>query len=161
MNFIQTPTESNSRTSDAVANLFPGYFALVMATGIVSISAHLLEMTATSWPLLYINIVAYLVLVLLLLVRIVRFFPRVLADIGDHVRGPGFFTLVAGTCMLGSQLVIVAGQYGAAAVLWFVGLVLWAVPTQFTTYPRRTSQTTPTEAAIATKMPSWRHPHPC
>src|SRR5436305_1328247 len=75
----------------------------------------------------FINIAAYLVLVLLLLIRIIRYFPRVLADIGDHVRGPGFFTVVAGTCVLGSQLIIVAGQFEAAKILWFVGLVLWAV----------------------------------
>ena len=119
--------ESSSKIGEAIANLFPGYFALVMATGIVSISAHLLEMKVVSWLLLFINIPAFLVLVALLLIRIVRFFPRVLADIGDHVRGPGFFTVVAGTCVLGSQLVIVAGQFQAAAVLWFAGLLLWAI----------------------------------
>ena len=112
---------------EAIADLFPGYFALVMATGIASISAHLLEIKAVSWPLLFINIAAYFVLVLLLLIRIVRFLPRVLADLGDHVRGPGFFTLVAGTCVLGSQLIIVAGEYQAAKVLWFVGLITWVV----------------------------------
>ncbi len=68
---------------------------------------------------------AYSVLWLLLLIRLVRFFPRVKADIMDHVRGPGFFTVVAGTCVLGSQLVILAGQYRAASVLWLVGLLLW------------------------------------
>ena len=98
-----------------------------MATGIVSISAHLLETKAVSWPLLYINVAAYLVLVLLLLVRIVRFFPRVIADLGDHVRGPGFFTVAAGTCVLGTQLIVVAEQLQAAAVLWFVGLLLWVI----------------------------------
>jgi len=39
--------------------------------------------------------------------------------------GPGFFTVVAGTCVLGSQLVILAGQYRAATVLWLIGLLLW------------------------------------
>jgi hypothetical protein len=43
----------------AAANLFPGYFALVMATGIVSIAAHLLGMRALAWALLGINVVAY------------------------------------------------------------------------------------------------------
>ncbi len=31
------------RLAEAVEHLFPGYFALVMATGIVSIAAHLLD----------------------------------------------------------------------------------------------------------------------
>src|SRR5205085_759349 len=40
---------------------------------------------------------------------------------------PGFFTVVAGTCVLGSQLVIVAGRERAALALWLAGLLLWAV----------------------------------
>ena len=119
--------KDNNLVGNAIANLFPGYFALVMATGIVSISAYLLGFEAVAWPLVFINIAAYLVLVVLLLVRIVMYFPRVIDDLGDHVRGPGFFTVVAGTCVLGSQLIIVAGQFGAAKVLWFVGLILWAI----------------------------------
>ncbi|MGH7783350.1 MAG: tellurite resistance/C4-dicarboxylate transporter family protein [Candidatus Binatia bacterium] len=124
---MKSSTENNSKSGEAIANLFPGYFALVMATGIVSISGHLLGFEAIAWPLVFINIAAYLVLILLLLIRVIWFFPRVVADIGDHVRGPGFFTVAAGTCILGSQLIIVTGQFGAAKLLWFVGLILWAI----------------------------------
>lgn len=124
---MKESSEENGKISEAIANLFPGYFALVMATGIVSIAAHLLEMNLIARALLFINIIAFAILWLLLLIRLIRFFPRVRADIADHVRGPGFFTAVAGTCVLGSQLIIVAGEFEAAMVLWFVGLVLWAV----------------------------------
>ena len=113
------------RISTAAANLFPGYFALVMATGIISIAAFQLGMKPVAWVLLAINVIAYVILWLLLLFRLVRFFPRVKADIMDHARGPGFFTVVAGTCVLGSQLIIVVGQYRAAAALWFVGILFW------------------------------------
>jgi tellurite resistance protein TehA-like permease len=113
------------RISEAAANLFPGYFALVMATGIISIATFQLSMKPVASVLLVINVIAYAILWLLLLIRLLRFFPRVKADIMDHARGPGFFTVVAGTCVLGSQLVIVLGQYQAAAVLWIVGLLLW------------------------------------
>jgi hypothetical protein len=40
---------------EAVSNLFPGYFALVMATGIVSIAAHLLGMKWIAFMLLIVN----------------------------------------------------------------------------------------------------------
>ncbi len=109
------------------ADLFPGYFALVMATGIISIAAYLLEMKTLARSLLVVNVVAYAILCFLLILRLIFFFPRVRADISDHGRGPGFFTVGAGTCVLGSQLVIVVGQYGIAAVLWFAGLLLWAI----------------------------------
>jgi tellurite resistance protein TehA-like permease len=111
----------------AAADLFPGYFALVMATGIISIACFLLGMKAISLVLLVINVVAYAVLSVLLVVRVLFFFSRVKADIQNHVRGPGFFTVVAGTCVLGSALLIVLDQHRAAMVLWCIGLALWIV----------------------------------
>src|SRR5215218_5030729 len=122
---IKESTRQNNALLQAAAGLFPGYFALVMATGIISIAAYLLEMNIVALSLLVLNIVAYVVLWLLLLLRLTLFFSRVKADITDHVRGPGFFTVVAATCVLGSQLVIVAGQYKIAAVLWWAGLLFW------------------------------------
>lgn len=115
----------NSKIEQTAADLFPGYFALVMATGIVSIAAYLLGMSPIAWTLLAINVVAYMVLWLLTLIRLVYFFPRLLADLSSHARGPGFFTLVAGTCVLGSQLIIVANHYLGALLLWLLGLLLW------------------------------------
>ncbi len=121
-----TDSQSNP-LSRAVADLFPGYFALVMATGIISIACFLLEMRTISLVLLAINVAAYFVLCVLLFVRLLFFFSRVTADIKDHVRGPGFFTVVAGTCVLGSALLIVVDRFLPALVLWFVGIGLWLV----------------------------------
>ena len=42
-----------------VKELFPGYFSLVMATGIVSIVAHLLNLEIIAKILYKLNIVAY------------------------------------------------------------------------------------------------------
>lgn len=117
----------NNRITQAVADLFPGYFALVMATGIISTATFLLGMKWLAWVLLVINLIAYAVLSFLLMIRVIGFYPRVKADLTDHTRGPGFFTVVAGTCVLGSQLLIVAGRYQVAMVLWFLGLLLWAI----------------------------------
>ncbi len=111
----------------AAADLFPGYFALVMATGIISIACFMLAMKTISLVLLVINVIAYLVLCVLLIVRLLFFFSRVKADIQSHVRGPGFFTVVAGTCVLGSELLIVLDQHRPAMVLWFAGVALWIV----------------------------------
>src|SRR6185503_3200882 len=120
-----TEATGGNALSRAAANLFPGYFALVMATGIISIACFLLGMKTISLGLLVINIIAYVVLCSLLLLRLLFFFSRVKADIEDHVRGPGFFTVVAGTCVLGSALLIVANQYRPAMFLWFAGIILW------------------------------------
>ena len=110
-----------------LADLHPAYFALVMATGIISIACFLLGMNTFAIVLLVVNLVAYVVLWLLLLTRLVFFFARVRSDISNHVRGPGFFTIVAGTCVLGSQLLIVADRHRIATVLWLIGMLLWVV----------------------------------
>jgi tellurite resistance protein TehA-like permease len=43
------------------------------------------------------------------------------------MRGPGFFTVVAGTSVLGSQLLIVSNQPRIASLLWVFALLLWVV----------------------------------
>ena len=104
-----------------IASLHPAYFAMVMATGIVSIAAQLLGMRAVALMLFALNLVFYPALVALTIVRIARYRDRVVADLLDHGRSVGFFTTVAGTCVLGSQFVIVGGMWPPAAVLWAVG----------------------------------------
>jgi tellurite resistance protein TehA-like permease len=115
------------RLAGAVAGLFPGYFAVVMATGIVSIAAHTLQMPRIAWALLAINICAYAVLMVMFVARLLVYFPRVLDDLNSHARGPGFFTVVAGTCVLGSEIAILTGRAGTAHALWVVGMVMWVV----------------------------------
>ena len=112
---------------NGIKNLFPGYFALVMATGIVSIACYLLDMKSIAWWLFRLNIAAYAILWLLLLARIVGHRALFLADLTSHAKGPGYFTVIAGTGVLGSQLVIIAGERAAAVWLWVVAVAVWVV----------------------------------
>jgi len=110
-----------------IATLFPGYFALVMATGIVGVAALLLEMEGIAWVLLVFNIGAYAVLWLLTIIRLLWFFPLLLEDAIDHSRGPGYFTIVAATCVLGSQILITTAYSAVPYFLWLFGIVLWVI----------------------------------
>ena len=110
-----------------VINFFSGYFSVVMATGALSIAFHLLGLESISFLLLYINIAAYLILWALTILRLVKFFPRFVQDITSHENGPGFFTLVAGTCVFGSQLIILTDNYLLARYLWGLGIILWLI----------------------------------
>lgn len=112
---------------DGAAQLFPGYFAVVMATGALSIAAHLLAMGWLAWPLLVAGTLAYAVLCALTLIRLLRYPRRLAADMVDHARGPGFFTIVAGTCILGSQYLLIAGNAIVAHALWLLGISVWLV----------------------------------
>ncbi|WP_437764062.1 tellurite resistance/C4-dicarboxylate transporter family protein [Sorangium sp. So ce281] len=120
-------TTLTRRIARGVEDLYPGYFALVMATGIVSIASELVGLSWTARALLGVNLAIYALLSLLLLTRLAVYPGRVLGDLRDHGRGPGFFTLVAGTCVLGTQLLVVGGEPSAARVLWFAGIALWGV----------------------------------
>jgi len=110
-----------------IRTLHPAYFALVMATGIVSIAGKLLGVPVVPGVLLGVNIAAYAVLWVLTIIRIVRYPRDLFADLIDHQRGVGFFTTVAATSVLGSQLVIVAGQERFAVALWIATVVLWLI----------------------------------
>src|SRR6476620_4045181 len=94
-----------------LAALYPGYFALVMATGIVSVAGYQLGFYWVAWILFVINIVAYGFRSLQTVARLVRFPPRLLADLVDYRRGPGFFAEVAATCVLGIQVVILTNTF--------------------------------------------------
>lgn len=109
----------------AAADLFPGYFALVMATGIVSIAADLVGVPVVAAALLAINVVAYAALWSLTGLRVARYPGRLLADLRDHARGPGFLTIVAGTCVLGAQCVVILDAPGLALALLALGAALW------------------------------------
>jgi tellurite resistance protein TehA-like permease len=108
-----------------IEQMFPGYFALPMATGIVSIAASSMGFSRVASALFVVNVGAFGILSLLLLLRVTRHFGRVAADFRDHARGPGFFTLVAATCVLGSNSMLVAGQSSIAHTLWIVGILEW------------------------------------
>ena len=76
----RTDERRSSRAArSAIASLFPGSFALVMATGIVSIAAFQqgFEPSPASFA---VNVAAYVVLWVLTIVRLVRFPGRVLDD---------------------------------------------------------------------------------
>src|SRR5690625_2279118 len=56
-----------------------------------------------------------------------NFLPNLVNDLTSHEYGPGFFTLVAGTCVFGSQIITVTGNVPIAIALWFLGIVLWLI----------------------------------
>lgn len=112
-----------------VSELHPASFAMVMATGIVSIAAKLRGMPHVALLLLGLNLVLYVALWLLTLARLARFRQRLVADLFDHSRCVGFFTTIAATCVLGNQFVVVLDQPRIATALWFFGIGLWAIIT--------------------------------
>lgn len=104
----------------------PAYFALVMATGIVSVGLHLKGVDTASAVLLVLAAIAYVVLVVLTIIRLVLHRSAVLSDLHNPERAFGFFTFIAGSNVLGTRLAF-DGHHAAAAVLLVVATALWIV----------------------------------
>ena len=115
--------------ADALAELTPANFGIVMATGIVSLACSKLGLHRLAWLLGGLNGALYLLMWGLLGGRLVRHRDRVRADLSDHGRSPGFFTVVAGTGVLGAQAVELAGLDGVGLALWWLALGLWVILT--------------------------------
>jgi tellurite resistance protein TehA-like permease len=112
------------RLGRAIEGLTPGYFALVMATGIVSIGAELEGLGAISDPLLVLCVAEFVVLLGLTVARLALYRPAVVADFMDPRRAFGFFTFVAGTNVMGVRLGV-AGHHGVTAGLLVVSGLAW------------------------------------
>lgn len=108
-------------------NLPPSYFALVMATGIVSIASEHMGFNAIAHALAAINIVFYVCLWILTACRILFFRKRFMADMRNHRLGAGYFTIVAATCVIGIDFMVLGQGIGPAAFLLVLGILLWLV----------------------------------
>lgn len=111
--------------ADSVRELSLAYFAMVMATGIVSIASHLLGMRVLALALFWLNAGTYCILWFLNGLRILLCTRAFLGDLIDHKRGPGAFTVVAASCVLGSQFILLSQNVRVAIILWALGIVLW------------------------------------
>jgi tellurite resistance protein TehA-like permease len=113
-------------------DLSPGYFALVMATGIVSRAAFLDGATVLAAGLLAVAAAAYVVLVAAYGWRFARYRREFLADASDPVKAFAFFTFVAGSDVLGAGLAadhlapITAGLLLIAGLAWL--LLSYGIP---------------------------------
>lgn len=107
-----------------LSSLYPGYFALVMATGIMSTAALRWEQSAVSGALLGIAGAGYLVLVILHLARLALRTAAVRSDLEDPTAAFGFFTFVAATQVLAHRLLL-DGAAAIAGWLWAVGTAAW------------------------------------
>lgn len=114
------------RIQEAVRGLTPGYFALVMASGIISVGMSLEGHTQVSVLLLVVAVAAFVVLGLLTVWRLVAHRDAVREDFEDPRRAFGFFTFVAGTNVVGVRLAI-DGQHAVSVTLLAAAGFGWLV----------------------------------
>lgn len=121
-----TNTASNGGAGAGLTNMSPANFGMVMATGIVSLAAHMLGHGIIAHALFLLNNALFVALCVLSVLRMLRHPRAFFGDMFDHGRGPGFFTTVAACAVLGSQYMVLARDMYLGQVLWAVALTLWA-----------------------------------
>src|SRR5438045_2482181 len=94
---------NNSIIKEELRSFFPGYFALVMSTGIISIALNLLHFEKISTVFFWLNNLFYAILLIIFFIRLVGFYPAFKHQLATHAKGAGFLTLVAGSCILGNE----------------------------------------------------------
>jgi tellurite resistance protein TehA-like permease len=109
-----------------IAMLFPGSFALVMATGIISNALFVDDWREFSDLMGIVEVLAYSSLVILTVSRAFRFAPALWADLTNPRVVFSFFTIVASTDVLGEGIGL-RGYMTPALYFWLSALLLWVV----------------------------------
>jgi tellurite resistance protein TehA-like permease len=104
------------------AEVSPGAFAFVMATGIIAHDARVAALLPVAEALVAIALVGYVLLTILNVWRLVHRPRRVVDELSDPGTAPGFLTVVSATCVVGAVLAPVAIR--VAAWLWVLGAAL-------------------------------------
>jgi len=112
-----------------LAGMSPANFGMVMATGIVSLAAHMLGHPLIARGLFVLNNILFVVLWALTILRALRHSRHFFHDVIDHLRGPGFFTTVAATAVLGCQFMLLERDTERGKIFWAASLFLWALLT--------------------------------
>lgn len=111
-----------------LATLDPGYFALVMATGIVSIACRLLGYPTVADVLLVTTMAGFVVLLIAYAARAIRFPRRFAASLRAPSSAVAYFTVVAGTNVLATAL-LAHDLWIISLILGVAALLLWLVLT--------------------------------
>lgn len=135
LNKFLKANENNKPRENPIKAFQAVWFAMVMSTGIVSIASLLVAnlyqgevfydtLRGFAVALFWINVATYPVMVIMQLSRCAIFWKEVAADLSNPKTCLTFFTVVAGTNVLGSQIALF-GYYEIAKIFWYWGLFLW------------------------------------
>jgi tellurite resistance protein TehA-like permease len=105
----------------------PGGFALVMATGVVSVDLTQHGMLVLGKALFWLNWAAYLWLLLISTLRFIFYRDEMVSNFVAPGRGAAFLTLAAGTCVLAIQCLLVVYLPLLARIIAVWGALCWVV----------------------------------
>lgn len=116
----------NTETKNWLEGLYPGYFTLTMATGIIAIGLGLLESPVLADIMYSLTLVSWAVLFAIYSWRLVRYPRAVWSDLINPQLTFNFFTFVAATSVCG-LLVHQHGHHTLALAAWLAALLAWSM----------------------------------
>lgn len=117
----------NRKLADAARTLFPGYFAYVMATGIIAAALSAFGYVLAAQVMFWLAAVGYVKLWFLTIYRATKFPAQLWADFTSFGKGPGFFTIIAGTGVLGAVGVRLYHSTDISFALFCLASALWVI----------------------------------
>jgi len=117
---------NNTTGQNWLEKLHPGYFSLTMATGIIGIAMHLLDLPALSDQFYILTLFSWCALFMLYTVRLMLFPKAVWNDLTNPRLTFNFFTFVAATSVTGLFLDI-HGHHLLTLLCWAVAFFAWVV----------------------------------
>lgn len=115
-----------SKTNQSwLENLYPGYFAMTMATGIISVALRLQSFIILSNALFAITLLTWAVMVFLYTWRLIKFPKTVLENLVNPRTTFIFFTFVAATNISG-LLLFHHGFVTLSIISWFLAFIYWS-----------------------------------
>ena len=110
-----------------IKTLLPAYFAMVMATGIISIALFFGGYHTFSYILFYLNLTFLAGLLGMYIYRLVFFIEDLMNDFRSFSKGPGFFTIIAALCIVGNQFILLYRNMEVATILLIVAGISWLI----------------------------------
>lgn len=114
----------NSAKLTWLEELYPGYFGLTMATGIIAIALDMFEITMLSNMMAIIALISWLTLLVIYIWRLIRFPKVVWAELINPTTTFIFFTFVAATNVVG-LLFYLHGFNQLALFCWIFAFLGW------------------------------------
>lgn len=133
---------------DSIRDLHPAHFAMIMATGIISLALQAIGYEHIATTLFILNLAAYALLTSLLAMRAFLFWPDVRTDLKTPRRTWTFLTFVIGTNTVGTQLISFLYASVPAACLWILALAVWIFCLYFIARIPATAKARPLEEII-------------
>jgi tellurite resistance protein TehA-like permease len=106
-------------------NLYPGYFAMTMATGIISIALSMKGLELLSDVFFVFTLITWFVMTFLYTWRLIKFPKAVLENLVNPKTTFIFFTFVAATNICG-MLLYQHGMVQLALICWVVAFIYWS-----------------------------------